>query len=230
MAVWVCPNCPKKSAEKEIEKIQGLNRLYAFPREPKFVNGGLVILDSGAFGLSQSGGKMNFKYMQRLSEHYEKYYRENVLCVAPDEAINPEQTMMNFKKWHKNNLFPYITPVLHSDLKYSFSEDAMLFQADFYKKYTDVIFFGSPKLSARQGQILNVNKLFGKIKSLGYKWIHKLGVGWDLNEIKIWGNMENLDSFDSIAYYTAKDKNVFGSLDPAENVRNILRCLDEKNK
>lgn len=227
MAVWVCPHCPKKSAEKEIEKIQGLNRLYAFPCEPKFINSSLVILDSGAFGLSQSGGKINFKYMQRLSEHYEKYYRKNVLCVAPDEFANPEQSMMNFQKWHKNKLFSHISPVLQCERKNEINIDSLKFQADFYREKADTIFFSNAFLYGRHSKILKVEKVFEYCKQIGFEWVHCLGAGWDIEDVKIWAQMNCLDSFDSIAYYTTKDIDTFGSLNPVENVKEIIKCIRE---
>ena len=229
MSIWVCPHCPKKSAEREIEKIEGLARLYAYPCEPRFENGGLVILDSGAFGLSQSGGHMNFAYMQKLSEHYKKYYRDGMLCVAPDVAINPTQSMMNFQKWHKNNFFGKVTPVLQSEQKYSFDEKSMLLQAEFYRKYSDNIFFGSPKMSAKLAKGLKVEKIFKELKNMGFKWVHKLGVGWNLEEIKFWRDIQFLDSFDSISYYNTKNINEFGSLDALENVKTILGVMQNEN-
>lgn len=223
MAVWVCPHCPNKKAEREIEKIQGLNRLYAFPCEPKFENNGIVVLDSGAFGLSQSGGKMNLKYMQRLSQHYKKYYRNNVFCVAPDEFMNPEQSMMNFMNWHKKGLFKNIVPVLQSDKKYAFEERTILAQAEFYREFTNVIFWGSPKLTGKQAKSLNIEKTLKKIKDMGYVWIHKLGAGWDIEDVKLWGKIKHLDSFDSIAYYTSNEF----SKNYVENVKSIINALEE---
>lgn len=220
MSIWVCPHCPKKSTEREIEKIEGLARLYAYPCEPRFENGGLVILDSGAFGLAQSGGKMNFAYMQKLSQHYEKYYRENMLCVAPDEFMNSVQSMMNFQKWITKGLFKNISPVLQSDNKGLFKEKDILTQAEFYREYTDTILWGSPKLTAKQAKALHIEKTFKKLKQMGFKWIHKLGAGWDIEDIKQWKEIECLDSFDSIAYY----QTTFGNGDILQNVKDIMSC------
>lgn len=225
MSIWVCPHCPKPSAEKKIEQIEGLARLYAYPCKPEFANGGLVILDSGAFGLHQAGKKMNFAYMKRLSEHYEKYYADNVFCVAPDVSVNPMQSMQNFKRWHKNGFFKHIVPVLHSDKIDSFHMDTMLYQANFYRKYSDVVFIGSPKLSAELAKQVRISDLFKELKLMGYRWLHKLGVGWNLEEVKVWRDMPYLDSFDSIAYYSTRDINGFGSLDAFQNVEKILEVM-----
>jgi len=221
MSIWVCPHCPKPSAEKEIEKIEGLARLYAYPCEPKFKNGGLVILDSGAFALSQSGRRMNFAYMKKLSEHYKKHYSENVICVAPDEFLNPVQSMINFKNWHKLGLFSNACPVLQCETKFKIDEKSILQQAEFYRNYSEVVFFSNPSLTAKESGY-KLNKIFGKIKDMGYKWIHNLGAGWNLEDVKAWKNIENLDSFDSIAYYNTKNQSEFGSLDAVKNVKEIL--------
>lgn len=225
MSIWVCPHCPKKSAEREIEKIDGLARLYAFPCEPRFENGGLVILDSGAFGLFHSGGKITFAYMQMLSAHYQKYYRENMICVAPDVARNPVQSMLNFQKWNKNKLFQHITPVIHSDNKLSFNEKAMLDQAEYYREYSDKILVGAPKITGKQAKATHLDSVFVKLKQMGYRWIHKLGVGWNIDDIKSWRDIQGLDSFDSISYYTAQDKKDFGSIDILDNVNSILEVM-----
>ena len=222
MSVWVCPHCPT-AAENDIKKISGLPRLYAYPCEPGFENGGFVIIDSGAFGLSQAKKKMSVSYMKKLSEHYEKYHTENVFCVAPDEFLNPQQTMFNFVTWQKTKLFSKICPVLQSDTKYIANEKTMLQQAEFYKKKSDskVIFFSNPSMYAEK----YLDKIFKKVKEIGFDWIHCLGAGWDIEDVKKWGSMQYLDSFDSIAYYTTKDKSAFGSLDAYKNVTEILRCL-----
>lgn len=225
MSIWVCPHCPKAKAEKEIEKIDGLARLYAYPAIPKFKNNSLTILDSGAFGLSQSGGKMTSEYLRRLSDHYRAFSRENVLCVAPDVALNPMDSMQNFKKWHKKGYFEKIVPVLHSPSKYSFDEATLMFQAEFYRRFTDVIFWGSPKASADFALGLHYDRIFEKLKAMGFKWIHKLGVGWNLQEIEFWKNMPFLDSFDSISYYNCKSISAFGSFDPVENVKKIMEVM-----
>lgn len=225
MSIWVCPHCPKKSAEREIEKIEGLARLYAYPCEPRFENKGLVILDSGAFGLSQSGGIMNLDYMKKLSAYYERYYRENVLCVAPDSFLNPLQSLMNFKTWHKNKLFKNITPVLQCEKKYVIEEKRLLQQADFYKDYSENIFFSNPSLNFEMSKSQNIEKILKKIKQMGYKWIHNLGAGWNIEDIKGWSTVSALDSFDSIAYYTTKNINEFGTLNALNNVKKVIECL-----
>lgn len=226
MSIWVCPHCPKVSAEREIEKIEGLARLYAYPCEPRFENGGLVILDSGAFGLAQSGGHMNFAYMQKLSEHYEKYYRAGMICVAPDVGSNPCKSMMNIQKWYANNLFEHICPVLQSETKLYFNERSMLEQAEFYRKYSDKVLIGTPKITGKQAKATHLDDLFHKLKQMGYKWIHKLGVGWNIEDIKYWRDMKYLDSFDSISYYTAKSTKDFGSVDILDNVKTILKIMN----
>ena len=62
---------------------------------------------------------------------------------------------------------------------------------------------------------------------MGFKWVHKLGVGWNLEEIKFWRDIQFLDSFDSISYYNTNNINEFGSLDAVENVKTILGVMQK---
>ena len=74
--IYVFPHFKVK--ENEIKKIQGISRLFAYTKEPHFENKGQkFILDSGAYGLSLSGGKIDLKYMKKLNEHYLKYSNKN---------------------------------------------------------------------------------------------------------------------------------------------------------
>lgn len=225
-AEWVCPHCPTAKYEKEIQKIKGLNRLFAYPCKPSFDNGRLVIMDSGAYGLSQSGGKMNFSYMKKLSKHYEENYRcGKTLCVAPDEFLNPEQTMVNFGVWKKAKLFDKITPVMQSEKMYEFNFDILKFQANFYSEYSDTIFFSNNGLTSQQAKALNIERLFEYCKNIGYNWIHCLGGGWSIEDVKGWSNIKHLDSFDSVAYYSTRNEKEFGSLNPLENAKAVIECL-----
>lgn len=230
MSVWVCPHCPNSKAEQEIEKIDHLARLYAFPTKPEFKNGSFTILDSGAFGLSKSGKKMDEKYLFDLSEHYRKFEKQNVMCVAPDVALNPMGSIKNFKKWQSLNYFKNVVPVLQSDSKDNFNESLMLYQAEFYRQFSDKIFVGSPKASADFATGMRYDLFFEKLKKMGFKFIHKLGVGWNLKEISYWANVPFLDSFDSIAYYTSGREQRFGSKNPVENVKNILEECEKWKK
>ena len=220
--VYVFPHC--KNKEREIKKIQGISRLFAFPVEPHFENNGrIVILDSGAFGLSVKKRKMSLKHMEQLNGFYHKYSdKENVICVAPDEFLNPVQTMMNFKKWRKNGFFHKVAAVLQCERKYEVNIEQLKWQAEFYREYTDVIFFSNNGLRGKYAQSIGIERLFKYMKeNLNVKWIHVLGAGWGIEDIKDWCAIPYFDSLDSIAYYRSSNGE-FHSLDALQNIKDII--------
>lgn len=222
---YVIPRCPDKKNETDIENLIPLNRLFAYPSEPFLQNGGYTILDSGAYGLYQRGSSINLNYMKKLSAHYEKYATENVFCVAPDEYLNPIASMSNFISWKNSKLFQSVCPVIQSWHEKQIDENCIMKQVKFYRKNTsqDRIFFSNNALTASEASFFGLNEIFRKIHQAGFKWIHNLGAGWSLKDIKEWKKFEQLDSMDSIAYYSTKNINEFGSLNPFENVKSICR-------
>lgn len=220
--VYVFPHCRNK--EHEIKKIQGISRLFAFPVEPHFENNGrMVIIDSGAYGLSVKKRKMTQKYMQELNEHYTKYgNNEHTICVAPDEFLNPSQTMYNFQKWRKNGFFPRVAAVLQCERKHEVNIEQLKWQAEFYREYTDTIFFSNNGLRGQYAQQIGIEELFRYMKEeLNVKWIHVLGAGWSMEDIQNWCAIGYFDSLDSIAYYRSS-KGEFNSTDPVQNIYDIL--------
>lgn len=216
---YVFPYCAK--IEKQLNQILCLNRLCAFPSIPNFKNYNFVIIDSGAYALSIQKKKMNKSYMERLNQHYEKYYQANFFCIAPDEFLNPTQSMWNFKIWQQNNFFKNITAVLQAEKKRQLNIDNLFRQVDYYRKYTDSIFFSNNGLTGEMARKFHIERLFKYMKSLKIKHIHCLGAGWNIEDIKQW-SATGVDSIDSIAYYTTNDANEFGSVKPLENVYTIL--------
>ena len=205
--IYVFPRCQEH--EKEISQIKNISRLYAFPTVPKFDNNSkITILDSGAFMLSQQNKKIGKKYMEKLSEHYSNYAKNNssVFCVAPDVLEDATTTMFNFLYWHKMGLYENIAPViqLKSTNRNSFNSDEIKKQIDFYAKHSKskTIMFPT-NFYAKDVETLNIYKLFDYCKECGFNWLHCLGQGWDLDDVKKWAEFESVDSIDSIAYYTS---------------------------
>lgn len=226
MPEYVFPHCQKQ--EGEIEKIKGISRLYAYPCKPCFENESkIVILDSGAYGLSKAKIKMSDSYMKKLSEHYLKYYCDNTLCIAPDEFLNPIQSMQNIRKWFKKGLFGSVTAVLQASKKNEINLDDLKYQAEFYRQYTDTICFSNNNLRGMQAQNFKLNIIFDFCKKLEYKWIHVLGAGFSIRDICDWFDIGNFDSMDSIAYYTTKNKEEFGSLNAVENIKEIMKHVSK---
>mgnify|MGYP007090243868 CR=1 FL=1 len=82
---YVFPRCINIRYEREIEQIKNLNRLYAYPSMPSFKykdDNTLVILDSGAFGLSQLNKKMNKDYFIALSKYYQNILKRIKECYS----------------------------------------------------------------------------------------------------------------------------------------------------
>ena len=220
--IYVFPHCAAK--EKEIEKIQGISRLFAFPKKPTFKNNGrITILDSGAFGLSMHKRKMNLVYMKKLSSHYEKFAGNNTLCIAPDEFGNPMQTIWNFKKWLNNGFYKNITPVIQPFERKKVNLDDYKRQAEFYINYSKTICISNWGFYAYDAKTYKIDRFVQYLRSLGFEWIHCLGAGWSLDDVKEWQEI-GTDSIDSIAYYL-KEKNGFGSSDVVQNIYKIREIL-----
>lgn len=224
---YVFPYCHKY--EKEISQIKNINRLFAFPNIPTFDNKALVILDSGAFALSQSKKKITSKYMFELSEYYHKYSKQynNILCIAPDVFKNPLASISNIKKWRYFNLYKNITPVLQNSQSLIIDKDELIYQIDFYASlgYKTLCYsiFGANAILHKQQHI---EEVFLYAKEKGIKHIHCLGAGWSLEDIKVWIEIKGWDTMDSIAYYATKNINEFGSLNPIENIYSISNIFD----
>lgn len=180
-----------------------LNRLYAYPTEPEISKKGLIILDSGAFGLSKAGRKMDVFYMKDLHDYYSTYnHLQNVVCIAPDEFLNPYQTMQNWKYWNSKG-YCKVSPVIQCKEEKKISPFEVLKQVQFYKGFNiDFIAFSNPSLRSKE---VKSNDLKFAIQTLRdafpQAWMHNLGAGWNANDIKGWFQYD-FDSIDSIAYYT----------------------------
>lgn len=220
MGKYVFPHCTKY--ESQISKIQGINRLFAYPKEPHFLNcSEVVILDSGAFGLSLSGQKMNINYMKKLSDHYEKFLNLSTICIAPDEFLNPMQSMQNTKKWAKNNFYKNIACVLQASKNKIIDIEELMAQLRFYREYCDKICFSNNGLLGVQSKKLE--KVFYESKILGFTHLHILGAGWSLKDIQEWQKIKYWDTMDSIAYYKSPES--YDATSPIMAIQNILNII-----
>lgn len=175
-------------------------RLYAFPTVPEEKP---FILDSGAFGLSKSGGKMDSEYFERLYKYYQKYRCK--YSVAPDVFLNPKQSMKNFQIWKDCDHRDYeVWPVIQCSSK-RIEWPLIQYQLDFYTKFFvafEILFFSNPSLRSHTYP----KDIFQKIKDkYPVKWIHILGAGWDIQDIQGYANMRGLDSIDSIAWHNSTE-------------------------
>lgn len=221
--IYVFPNCSK--FEKEICEINGIGRLFAFPTVPYIKEDSpIVILDSGAFALN--GKQMSKDYMINLSEHYKKYNSENTICVAPDVINNPLKTMQNYKNWIDSGLFSQISPVIQPQGKRTFSLESYKFQIDYYvKNFSPKKMLFANWLTAQESIGLGIYEAVMYAKEKGVEWVHILGAGWNLRDVETWASVKAIDSIDSIAYYTKGCDVRFGSKNPVENVRRIIKCI-----
>ena len=183
-----------------------------------------ILLNSAGFSMPTISDK---DYMLALEQYYFYNADERCICVAPDAFLNPVKTMYNFKKWLLLTNNAKVAAVLQADTRHTMNVKDLMKQAEFYRKYTDIIFFANPLLTAENAKYLKVENLFKFLKQdLEVKYIHVLGAGWTLEEIKGWKSIAHFDSMDSISYYSTKDVAAFGSLDPIENIKNIMKVMN----
>lgn len=243
-----------RSIESEINKMSSVKaRLRAFPAGcqdfrlyseedyPYKINFPAhverIILDSGAFSLSQTGGTMDNNYFEALLQFYCYNADERCFCVAPDKVFDPvtsmhqfikfQQLMQTRKSWGLNIENIKIAAVLQAEHTKTLNMKSLLKQAEFYLKYTDVVFLSNPYLTSKAARMFRVQKLLKQLKQMGVKYIHILGAGWSIEDINGWLNIGYADSLDSIAYYTTTDEKEFGSLDPLENIKSIMGAVEE---
>jgi len=188
-------------------------RLYAFPRQPDCPppDTGYIILDSGAYGLSQSGKKMDAAYIDRLAAHYREHARKPVFLFAPDVFLNPTQTMRQFSEWHSRHGIPVVPVVQFNSKNGSVDLHRMRKQLEFYRAYGGLlphwegkpfVCISNPSKRAIEGKnVVRVATLARQV--MGEVWLHNLGAGWDREDILAWKNTAAFDSMDSIAYYTS---------------------------
>lgn len=188
-------------------ELSNYDRLYAYPNLPNITNDKMIILDSGAFGLSCSGKKMTDEYIKNLGEHYLKYMQDNVFCIAPDVFKNPTLSIRQFEYFKTLYKDLNVSPVIQ------FTEPV----ADIFSAKKQIKVYSTlcnPKMICISNHKFNVIKqtsalqrickmirdAFGDIK------IHALGAGFNYQDVSNWMKT-GITSMDSISYYTdAKSK------------------------
>lgn len=200
-------------------KLDSYSRLYAFPNEPEMPPpDGFIILDSGAFGLSQQGKKMDAHHMAKLNAHYLRHNAGNthpIVGIAPDVYSYPRSTMKNWSYWHEQG-YPSVAPVIQFengrvDL-YSVTK-----QCEFYQQWpTPFVCVSNPGMRALAAIGAALPQAIAIVRqNMKPDWVHVLGAGWDKNDIRHWGRMAVVDSIDSIAYYTAaQERTAWSELGP----------------
>jgi len=178
------------------------SRLYAYPAPPSDPpDDGLVILDSGAFGLSQRGSQIGERHMRQLAEYYAPYAgRSGYYCIAPDVFLDPHQTMRNWQWWQAHVGLPVVPVIQFTKLKY-LDLYAAAKQARFYAdSQPEFVAISNPGLRcAESGGIETACQI---ARLAGAKWLHCLGAGWNPVDIIAWRKRRCFDSIDTIAYYT----------------------------
>ena len=70
----------------------------------------------------------------------------------------------------------------------------------------------------------HLNQVFKYMKEeLRVDWIHILGAGWSLQDIKDWQDVGYYDSMDSIAYYT--EPSAYDAKNALQAINNIMEVV-----
>lgn len=179
--------------------------LFSYPHNVE-ERGEKRILSSGTWGIA-SMKRGNYK--ERDWQHLYSWYKENSKFnntgwyMMPDEYLRPKNTMQNFLRWKK--LYPDIdvVPIIQFKREKEIDLLGALEQIEFYMQFNPVrICISNPAMEALQwNKYLSI--LGKKIKSYNENcWIHVLGAGWSFADIKNYIVIDEIDSIDTIAYYT----------------------------
>lgn len=180
------------------------DRLYAFPRRPEGVGlaQGVVILDSGAYGLSRRGQLIGPAHMEKLNRYYSEY-GAGCWCVGPDAYLNPAATMKNWRYWHAAGYAP-VMPVIQFLRAGRLDVTSALRQAAFYAAWSPArVAISNPGLTAAAAKAMGMGFICAEVRRItGCQWLHNLGAGWSPADVADWRDMGSFDSIDTIAYYT----------------------------
>lgn len=201
MTRFVCPTPPELRAA-----LTGFDRLYAFPVEPEApAPDRFVLLDSGAFGLAKRGQYIDLAHMLKLSAHYRAHCASSVHGIAPDVYLDPRQTLDNWRIWHHEMFLGRVVPVIQFEHKREWSLLPVKLQCAQYAINAPHPFvcISNPGSRAAEVPADTVRAVIDMARTmLGATWVHNLGAGWDIDDVRRWGTL-GFDSIDTIAYYTA---------------------------
>jgi hypothetical protein len=182
-------------------------RLYAFPAQSEApAPESFVILDSGAFGLSQRGIQMSKAHMAKLAEHYALHGASDAfphVAVAPDAYPNPFQTMRQWHYWYDQS-YTRVAPVIQQTQKHGCDARVTLMQCLEYEPYKpQTVFVSNPGLTGKEARFLGFQAVLDTVQeTLAPRWVHVLGAGWHPEDLEQWTRLRGWDSMDTIAYYT----------------------------
>lgn len=189
-------------------------RLYAYPAQPPAEDRpSFVLLDSGAYGLSQRGRQIGAAHMQRLAEHYRLYAGQSGYhCIAPDAYLDPALTQRNWRWWQEHVGLP-VVPVIQFPSVRQLDLYAALRQAEFYAAaQPPFVAISNPGLTATAST--NIALICAEVRRItGCRWLHNLGAGWTPADIAAWRDHACFDSIDSVAYYTDAQRGIRWRLD-----------------
>lgn len=180
-------------------------RLYAFPVAPEPPPpDGFVILDSGAYGLSVRGGRMDAAYLRRLAAHYAAHGAgagRPLVGVAPDAFLDPGATLRQWRTWDG----PPVAPVIQFPAMRRMDLYAVRRQAAAYAPARPpVVLVSNPGWRGVEAAAAGLRRALDLTRAVtGCGHIHILGAGWDDADIRAWRGIGGFESMDSIAYYTA---------------------------
>ena len=153
-------------------------RLYPFPQSPHAPPpSGFILLDSGAFGLSQRGQSMDINHIHRLAAHYRQHASPIIHAIAPDVYLDPEQTMTNWRYWQSHFPDLPVVPVIQFPRErrldlYSAQRQAA-FYASFHPRFLAI---SNPGLTAAQSSRQHIAELCQLVRAAsGAAWLHNLG-------------------------------------------------------
>lgn len=199
------------------QEMKVLSRLYAFPIEPEPPpDDGLVILDSGAFGLSQRGQRIGIGHMQRLALYYKPYINQSGYhCIAPDVFLEPELTMRNWEWWQEYVKLPVVPVIQFPKLK-RIDVYSALCQAQYYAPWRpEFVAISNPGLAAMESNgIVETCILVRQLAGAG--WLHYLGAGWSPSDLTVWRDLACFDSLDTVAYYTDAQEGILWRRDDGQ--------------
>ena len=144
---------------------------------------------------------MSKVYIHRLAEHYQRYAGERVYCVAPDEYLNPYQTMQNWQWWQETAADVPIVPVIQFERVKMLDLFIAMKQARFYAPYQpQFLAISTPATRAMESRAMI--QICATVRRItGVTWLHNLGAGWSPSDIAEWRDLNCFDSIDSISYY-----------------------------
>ena len=197
--IFVCAVPPELDGRLD----ETLARLYAYPRRPEPRGSApLVILDSGAFALSQQGRRIDQNHMRALAAHYHAHRGTGVWCMAPDVYLDPNATMSNWTWWRYHVGIP-VVPVVQFTRAGVVDLYSAARQAAFYAAATpDVIAVSNNALTASEAGPVMAEACALIREKTGASWLHLLGGGWSPGDLARWRDLDCVQSMDTIAYYT----------------------------